>query len=94
VLAADSLTVKTALTATPVPSVTVTSLILRDGIGAGSSSRMRPWPCARAIGAPTALSSLTMKPSCGSGIVSPLTVTVIVFRVSPGAKVSRPLAAT
>ena len=48
VLAADSVTVKTALTVPLLPSVTDTSLMEMVGGGA-SSSTMVPWPCASAI---------------------------------------------
>ena len=40
---------------------------------------------------PEALDSVTVKPSSGSTVVSPLTLTVIVLLVSPAAKLTTPL---
>ena len=71
------------------PSVLVTSLMLMRG----SSSTMVPTPWPSAMVALVGLLRLTKNVSFGSASRSPLTSTVMVLLVSPGAKVSVPLAA-
>ena len=69
------------------PSVTVTSLIVSDGVGVVVGDR----PDALGVGdrsRSTAFERLTMNVSSASSSRSPLTATVIVLVVSPGAKVS------
>ena len=71
------------------PSALVTSLMLMRG----SSSTMVPTPWPSAMVALVGLLRLTTKVSFGSARRSPLTSTVMVLLVSPGAKVSVPDAA-
>jgi len=59
-------------------------------VGGGSSLRMVPMPMSRAMVALDALESSTLKASVGSSQKSAKTETVIVFSVSPGAKVRTP----
>src|SRR5437867_4453224 len=97
VLAFDRLTVK-AKAVVPggvllvVPSGWATSLMERAGWVA--SCWMVPVPTALAIVALVGLDRLTKQDSFGSNFVSPLTVTVTGWLVSPGAIVTIPLAAT
>src|SRR5260370_41944696 len=75
------------------PSTTEVSEMLSVGGGGGgatSSLTMVPAPEPWAMVAPTGLASVTVKPSLGSTVASPIAATVIVFCVSPGAKVSVP----
>src|SRR5436190_776331 len=90
-LAFDRLTVK-AKAVVPggvllvVPSGWATSLM--ESAGWVSSFWIVPVPTALAIVALVAPDRVTVKVSSGSNLVSPLTVTVMVLLVSPGAKVS------
>ena len=79
---------KAALTVPALPSVTVTSLI--ESVGGGSSSVIVPTPWASAIVALAGLVRLTRNVSLVSSSRSPLTETVIVCVVWPGAKVRSP----
>ena len=75
------------------PSTTEVSEMLsvgRGGGGAASSLTMVPLPEPWAMVAPTGFVSVTVKPSLASTVESPIAATVIVFCVSPGAKVSVP----
>jgi hypothetical protein len=69
-------------------------LIDSSGVGGGtsSSSTIVPMPCASAIVALEAFDRFTWKVSSPSTSVSPTTATGIVCVVTPGAKVSVPLA--
>src|SRR2546427_207858 len=97
VLAFDRLTVK-AKAVVPggvllvVPSGWATSLM--ESAGWVSSFWMVPVPTGLAIVALVGLDRLTKKVSLGSNFVSPLTVTVTGWLVTPGANVTIPLAAT
>ena len=67
------------------------------GVGGGDGQRrvvVADVPTADAVviwAPPAALDSVTEKPSSGSTAVSPLTLTVIVWLVSPAAKLTWPL---
>jgi hypothetical protein len=81
-------TAKTAFTVPELPSVTVASAIeIRT-----SSSAIVPVPLPATV-APAGFERLSVNVSAGSEVVSPLTRTVTVLLVSPGAKVSVPAAA-
>ena len=54
---------------------------------------MMPWAGAPLTTAFTGFDRLTVKNSLPSGVKSPITLTVMTFAVSPGAKVTSPLAA-
>jgi hypothetical protein len=69
------------------PSFTATASEI-DSVGSGSSSVIVPSPCPSATFAPTAPERFTKKVSSASSSRSPCTGTLIVFAVSPGAKVS------
>ena len=84
--AADRVTVKVAARVPVLPSVTVASPMLMRG----SSSTMVPTPWPSAMVAFVGVLRLTRKVSFGSPSRSPLTRTVMVLLVSPGAKVSVP----
>jgi hypothetical protein len=58
--------------------------------GAPSSFVIVPRPWASERTAPETPERLTTKVSLGSGVMSPLTTTVTVFVLSPGAKLSTP----
>ena len=60
-------------------------------VGRASSSVMNPKPWPSEIEALVGLLRFTKKDSISSAIVSPITATVIVLLVSPGAKVNLPL---
>ena len=87
---AESVTVKVAERVPVLPSVTAASVT--DTVG-GSSSRIVPTPVASLMFAFVGSLRLTTNHSVGSTRRSPLTSTVMVLLVSPGAKVSVPLAA-
>ena len=59
-----------------------------------SSLRIVPVAVAVLIVAPTGLESVTVKPSSGSTVVSPLTLIVITLEVSVAANVTLPLGST
>jgi hypothetical protein len=61
--------------------------------GAASSLKIVPCPCPFAMVALVGLPRLTRNVSLASGRVSPVTATVTVWLVVPGANVSVPLAA-
>ena len=61
--------------------------------GGLSSSMIVTWPCASAIGAPTAFESVTVNVSCGSSSASPRMGTAMTASRCPGANVSVPLVA-
>ena len=87
-LAADRVTVNTALTVPAFPSVTVTLLIER--VGSASSLLIVPTPEASRTVAFVGPLRSTPKVSSYSFAVSPLTATVTGFDVSPGLKVTTP----
>ncbi len=89
-LGPDSDTVKTALTLPVFPSVTETLLIDRAEV---SSSTIVPVPVALPRAALVGPDRVTVKVSLFSSTVSPSTVTETVLAVSPGAKVTVPVAA-
>ncbi|MNS91340.1 hypothetical protein D3C72_1254250 [compost metagenome] len=92
--AALSVIVNTASTVPELPSVIVTSSIVKFGRGASSSSIVtNPW-LSEIVAPPVALVRLTVKDSLPSSSSSPLTVRDTVLLLSPGAKVIVPLAAT
>ena len=66
----------------------------RGGGGAVSSLMIVPLPVPSAMVAPVGLASVTVKLSLASTVASPIAATVIVFCVSPAAKVSVPDCAT
>ena len=83
-----ALTVNTAsLVAPALPSVTLTLLIDSDG----SSSRIVPMPMTPVAGLALVTGLMTTwKVSFVSGVISPMMLTVMVFEVWPGVKVSTP----
>src|SRR5207248_1848327 len=83
VLAADRLTVKVNVFVPELPSVAAT--LLMDSSGLGSSFRMVPVPWALLRVAWVGLPRLMKNVSSGSFTVSPLTSTVIVLLMIPGA---------
>ncbi len=89
-LGADRVTGKTRSTPPESPSATPASPIDRL---VASSFRIVPSPVASAMPAPTGFERSTKKTSSASTTRSPLTVTVTVLAVSPGAKLSPPAAA-
>jgi hypothetical protein len=82
----------TADDAPPVPSATLTSLIVSVGVdgGATSSLVMVAWPVPSAIVAFTGLSNPTVNASFGSATLSVTSGTVMGCTVTPGANVSVP----
>ena len=90
-LAADCVTVKTAVVVPVLPSVTVTLLIDRVSTPSSFTIVPRPWP-SRIVALP-GLDRFTTNVSSGSTVVSPMTGTVIVPVVAPAAMVSVPLVA-
>ena len=73
------------------PSALLASVAAMASVGGGSVSSLMIVPVAVAvvIVPPIGPESVTVKPSFGSTVVSPLTLTVITFEVSPAAKVTR-----
>ena len=68
----------------------MTAAIARVGGGGTSSLRMVPLAAPLTMVAPLGLLRVTVKPSSGSTRVSPLTCTVMVWLLSPAAKVTVP----
>ena len=87
-LAAESDTVKVALTVPLSPSVTVT--LLTESVGWASSSVIVPTPIPSAIVTLDGFDRLSVNVSFASSSVSPWTRTVTCFVVSPAAKLSVP----
>ena len=75
------------------PSALLASVAAMASVGSGSASSLVIVPVAEAvlIVPPTGLESVTVKASFGSTVVSPLTLMVITFEVSPALKVTVPL---
>ena len=86
VLTNGMLTVKTKLVVPLSPSARLTSSIDSEA----SSLRIVPWPWPSGLVALLGLVRLTTNVSWASGVVSPLTWTVMVLDVSPGANVRVP----
>jgi hypothetical protein len=91
-LGAERLTLKTAVVMPLLPSGTLLPVMLIVG-GGSSSFWIVPVTWAWIRFAPDGFVRLTTTVSSGSKTVSPVTITVIVFVVSPGAKVRVPLVA-
>ena len=85
---AESVTVKTAVTDPLLPSPTTASPMDREGCA--SSLRIVPCPCPSARVAFVGLLRLTKNVSSASYLVSPFTVTLTGFEVSPGLNVRVP----
>src|SRR5437667_36810 len=90
--ALDRLTVKVNTVGPTLPSFWLTSLI--EMVGCPSSLTIVPAPWLSLIVALTGFERLTKNVSLGSNLVSPLTMTVTGWLVTPGANVTVPLAAT
>src|SRR3989442_205381 len=84
-LGIDKLTVNTALLGPLLPSVTVTSLMLR--VGASASECRSAWPGVRPNTALVGLLRFTKNVLSACANAWPLTMTVIVLLVSPGLKI-------
>ena len=80
-----------ALTAPLFPSLTATSLM--NSAGNGSLLLIVPTPWLSASVALTGLLRFTKNDSAGSKMVSPVTLTVMVWVTVPGAKLNVPLVA-
>src|SRR5262245_25285296 len=78
----------------PWPGLTVAALSVTLGAGGVSSLVIVPTPTPSPINAFAPFDRLTANVSFGSNVVSPFTVTLIVWVAVPGAKVSVPVAAT
>src|SRR5438270_519794 len=74
----------------PAPAASPPPLGGGGGEAPVSSLTMVPLALAVPMVAPVAFDSVTVKPSSGSTVVSPLTLTVMIFELSPDAKLTLP----